>query len=379
MARRLLCPIAALLVLALAIGACGGSDAATTGPSDETDEVETKAPDSEEPTETPEPTDTPVPTDTPIPPSPTPSPVGLSRSNPAPAGELFSAPGWDVQVQDLVRGDEAWQMIAAANMFNEPAPEGMEYILVYVSVVCTYEVDESYNISGFDFDVTGDALVKRSSGWVVAPEPALDAELLPGGKAEGWIAFAVAEGEGNLMLILEESWEDEDRRFLAINEGASISVDPGLASIEPTDLGTSRSDPAAFGETTVGEDWELTVLDVIRGADAWAMVQAANMFNDPADEGMEYVLVRMRARYINSFDEYDEIVGHRFRSVGDALVIHEYPSVVAPDPTLDFYVYPGGVVEGYIVLQAEIGEGGLMTKYEPWLSDEDVRYLSLEQ
>ena len=82
--------------------------------------VEPTSPPLEEPTNVPEPTDPPQPTAVPT--------VGTSRSNPLTTADLIEAPNWDVEVLEVVRGEEAWSMLQAANQFNEPPADGMQYL-----------------------------------------------------------------------------------------------------------------------------------------------------------------------------------------------------------------------------------------------------------
>ena len=339
----------------------------------------------EPPTDTPSPpTDTPVPpTDTAIPPTDTPEPViGMSRSLPSPYAEVASAPGWDIQVVEMVRGADAWQAIKAANQFNEPAPEGMEYLLLRLHITCTYDDSEEHDVSEGDFKITGDRYVRYSSPAIVPPEPELDATMLSGGETEGWGVYLVAQGEGNLILILEEMFSfDASPTFIALEEGASVAVPSELAGIEPTDLGVARESPAPFDTMVTTEDWEVTAIDTLRGGDAWIVVLDANQFNDPPAEGMEYILVKIRARYIGTADDYESIDGYFLKSSGEKKVIYDLPSIVDPYPEFDCALYPGGVCEGWVTMQAAVDEAGLMAIFEPRfeLGDENIRFLSLEQ
>jgi hypothetical protein len=306
----------------------------------------------------------------------------MSRSNPYPHSELVSAPNWDVQVLEVVRSDEAWQLIQGANQFNEPAPEGMEYLLVKLHVKCMYEDDEEHSISEADFEVTGDRLIRYWTAMVVAPDPQLDARLFQGGETEGWAVYLVGQGEDNLILIVDElmSFDENRFRFIALDEDAAISVAPDLGAIQPTDLGEERGNPAPFGETVTTEDWEVTILEVVRGDEAWTMVQEANQFNEPPEEGMEYVAVKAHARYISTVDESLAIDGSYFETTGSAGVLYDPPSIVDPSPVLDATLFPGGQYEGWVTLQAAQDETGLLAVFEPWfaLTSKSRRFLSLE-
>ena len=239
---RTLFPSLALLVLQLASLACGTSTTASPQPTEGSQgQVQV------EPSKIPEATKTPEP-----PATPTPAPIGLSRNNPFPRTDLVSAPNWDVQIVEVKRGAEAWQDIQAANMFNEAAPEGMEYLLVKIHAKSTYTDSDEHSISGCEFDVTGDRLINYtcSMAGVVEPDPQLDARLYSGGETEGWAAYLVAQGEGNLMLVVDESFnfDSDARRYIALDDGASLEITSDLASIKPTDAGKDRNAPAPRNE-----------------------------------------------------------------------------------------------------------------------------------
>jgi len=307
---------------------------------------------------------------------------GFRRGNPIPRSEIVPAPNWDVQVLEVVQGDEAWQAIQAANEFNEPAPEGTEYLLVKLHVKCTYADNEEHSISGYDFKVTGDRLIKYSTASVVEPEPALNAQLFTDGEAEGWSAYLIDQGENNLILIVDElmNWDHDRFRYAALDEGASITVPTELGDIKPTDSGKERSSPAPFGETITTEDWQVTITEAVRGNDAWTMVQDANQFNDPPEEGMEYIALKVRVRYISTVDQATQIDAYYFGTTGSANVMYDLPSVVDPSPPLDVTLFPGGEYEGWAVVQAAKGETGIMAVFEPLFdfSNRNRRFLSLE-
>ncbi|KAA3659828.1 MAG: DUF4352 domain-containing protein [Chloroflexi bacterium] len=387
------------LLLLLPALACGSDSPSTSTSSSSTSidtEQETQIEDQEEveadeeteqisestdtPANDPEPTS--EPTATPLPPTPTPLPIGHSRSNPYPISEIVNAPNWDVQVLEIVKGEEAWQAIQSANQFNEPPKEGMEYILVKLYVKSTYTDDEAHTIGSSDFRVTGDQYIRYSSASVVEPEPQLDAELFTDGESEGWVAFEVTGGETNLILIVDELFNfDEDRlRFIELEEGSHINIPENLVSIQPTDLGVERSSPAPFGETVLTEEWEITITEVIKGDDALVMVQDANQFNEPPEEGLEYIAVKVLIRYIGTDDESDSIDGSFFKSTGDASVIYDLPSVVDPEPALNIDLFPGGETEGWIIVQSAIDETGMKLIFEPIFdfSGDNKRFISIE-
>lgn len=330
-------------------------------------------------TASPQPTATVAPTATPEPAEP-----GTSRSAPLPLGTELRFESWAVTITGVSRGDEAAQAIAGANQFNEAAPEGFEYLLAALTLTNISTEQEAKSVLfGVDIRVTGDSNRLYSRASVVVPQP-LEGELFPEGSAEGQIAFLVPANEGNLIFFVAESlsFDLDARRFVAIDEGAAVVPDPALAGVEPTEQGSTRAEPASLGATVVSEAWEVTVLEVLRGAEAAQRVAEANQFNDVAPEGQEYLVVRISARYLGG-DDPDaaaSIDQNAFKVTGAANVIYDRPSVVAPAPILDATLFPGGALEGWAVVQAPAGEAGLTLVFEPLFEfgDDNLRFLGLE-
>jgi hypothetical protein len=217
---------------------------------------------------------------------------------------------------------------------------------------------------------------------VDAPQPILEATLSAGGEAEGWAAYLVAKDEKDLILVFKEisNFDENAVRYIALDNGASISVPPDLAKIQPNNLGTGRDKPAARTEKLISENWELSINQVVRGEDAWTMVLNANEYNDPPAEGMEYLAINLHVRYIGTVDKAESINGSYFSSIGKAGAAYELPLVLEPSPPLDISLYPGGAYDGWIVLQATKGETGVMLVFTPASDNvnENPRYILLE-
>ncbi len=391
--KPLLIFVLILAIISLACNLGSAAEATQPAPTAEQAQVEptstlasTAAP---EATATPEPTEPPAPTETPIPTeTPVAAPPGMSRSNPFPAAELVSAPNWDIQVLEVKRGEEAWKEIQVAYDYNAAASEGMEYLLVKLHVKSTYADSEEHNLNYCDFNATGDRLLQYTCGSapVIGPEPQLDATLFTGGEAEGWVQFMVAQGEGDMILVFDEAmnFEENTERFIALDDGASISISPDLAAIKPNDLGTERSNPAPINEKVITEDWEVTVLEVVRGDEAWTLVKEANSFNEPPAEGLEYIVVRTQVRFIGTEEKPQLIFGNGgyYTTTGSANVVYDDTTfIIPPSPVLTCTAYPGGECEGWSVLEAGTGETGVVLVFEPILdfSGLNQRYLSLEE
>lgn len=378
--------IIAALALALTLSACGSTPAALPpAASSAGADRSTSAPRStDRPAATAEPTATTEPTST-VEPTVTPKPAaGISRSNPLPLGTEVRLKTWAITISNVTRGNDARQAIAKANQFNEPPRKGYEYILATMRVQNISDKPEAQHVSlGSSVRVSGDRNVLYSSASVVVPTP-LEGELFPGGAVEGQQAFEIPADEHNLMFQLDESFSlDEDaQRFVALDDGARIVPDAALIATQPSEVGTRRDAPARLGETVTTDTWEVTILEVVRGDQAAKLVQEANQFNDPAPADSEYVAVKLRARLIGTQepDVAQHIDGGYLKITGAKSVIYEKPSVVAPAPELDAYVFPGGTAEGWEVVSIAKGEQKLALIFEPLFSfsDAGVRFLALE-
>ena len=323
-----------------------------------------------------------------IPPTPTLPPTGMSRSNPYPRSEVVSVPGWEVQVLEVIRGEQAWSLIQSANMFNKPAPEGMEYLLVKLRAKSTSTDDPEPRIQTGIYRVTGDRLIEYFQGSAVPPSPTFDPVLegrsFSGGETEGWIVYLIGKNEGNLIFLIGEpyGYGHKNKTFIQLEDGASIRVNPDLQTIQPNDLGKDRNNPATISQKVITQDWEITVLEVVRGEPAFAMVKEADELNNPPpSEGREYLAVKMRLRYIGSGDEAVSFEKYAYcATIGDKGQLYVPPTTNDPKPELWVTLYPGGEFEGWVVMEAAVGETGLKLIFDP-ISDtsgENRRFLALE-
>ncbi|MHB8136071.1 MAG: DUF4352 domain-containing protein [Anaerolineaceae bacterium] len=339
-----------------------------------------------EPTKTAKPTNTTMPTRTPKPTNTaTPPPIGLSRNMPFSPTEIVTTDTWKIQILETKRGDDAWKDIQAANMFNEAPGENSEYILIKLRAESIATDSEEHRISGCDFSLTGDQYIKYTCGMasVVVPDPQIDATLFTGGVSEGWVGFLINKNEGNLLLVVEEllSFDANSTQYIALEEGSSINIPEDLTNIKPNDLGKERNNPAAVTDIVITDDWELSVLEVHRGEEAWSMVISANQYNDPPEEGLEYIAIKIHVKNVSKGDDSSIMGVTNFNTTGSLGVLYDPSFTVAPEPSLDINLYPGGEYVGWIVMQAGIGETNLSLVFENWLdfTGKSKRFISLDQ
>jgi hypothetical protein len=305
-------------------------------------------------------------------------PPGSSRSWPLPLDQILTGQNWEATVLEMVRGEDAWQQLYATNQFNDPAPEGQEYLLLRLRLKITGNSNEPYIIYPA---VTGDRYIRYSAVAAVTPEPRLPGEFTAGQTIEGWLPYLVNQGEGNLILVVRELGNMADpARYLALTEAASVPVPPDLDGIPATESGRDANAPTPIGQTATAEDWELTVLDAELGDKAWQMITHANQFNDPPPDGRQYAAVWLRLRYIGPDEGEPRLVYPSWFTGRSGSVAEETPSVVDPQPALDgLYLYPGAQVEGWIIIVVADEPGEPLTLvFDPdTLTDANRRFLAL--
>jgi hypothetical protein len=277
--------------------------------------------------------------------------VGAGRAFPYPVGTEAHGDLWKVQALDVVRGAEAWQRLEEANAYNEPPPEGQEYLLVQLKVGCFLKGKGDY----FSYYVTGDRGIFYSAFAATPPEPRLSSlKCDPMKRTTGWAAFLIRAGEQNLILAFEEFVDyDYAYHYLALEEGARILIDMDLEQITPeSDRGTKEA-PVPLGETLTLEDWQVTIEDVVWDEAAWERIVSTNSFNDPPPPGRKYVLVKARMRYIGVDKGPVLLSDNEFSLLGSDEVRYEPATVVCPEPELHADLFSGARFTGWLCLEVD--------------------------
>lgn len=124
----------------------------------------------------------------------------------------------------------------------------------------------------------------------------------------------------------------------------------------------ARANPIAVGETAIFDGMagifsvydfrlEMTVVDVVRGENAWDIVKSANEYNEdyPPESGMEYMLVKFKIKALKSKDDkkIDLDNFYPFEFVSKSGVTYRYAYVWDVRPELTS-IYEGAEVEGYV-------------------------------
>jgi len=312
--------------------------------------------------------------------------VGRSRSNPVALNSEYRGEKWSFIITDVQRGAPAANQIKTANMFNDEAPQGSEYVLVTLNATNISTEDKAEDVLfAIDLHLTGSNNRLYSAVSVVPPKP-FEGALFPKGSIEGQRVFLVPSDEKNLMFVVKESFTMTAPLYVALDENASVTVDQ-TAAMADTTIGMTRDTPAAANTLVVVNPVAITVDEVIRGADAATMVKKANQFNQPAPAGFEYICIRVTLKYLGDADPdstYNTFfAGNEWRLIGSKNVLYDAPSIVAPDPQFSGMntdgIYAGAQITGWIVRSAASDDTQLVLQYQPTFDifDAHTRYIVL--
>lgn len=170
------------------------------------------------PTSTAEATNTPRATPTPRAtgtPRPTAAPSLGTRANPYSMGR--AAPlvvtdkelAFTLTVLEVLRGEPAWQRIQAANQFNNPPPQGFEFVLIRTKVEYVGDDKGVLEMNKNDMAIVTNGRIIRWSDTIgynpCCVEPEFDFSLLAGGYGEGWLALPVAINDNDPLLLIGDS------------------------------------------------------------------------------------------------------------------------------------------------------------------------------
>jgi len=145
------------------------------------------------------------------------------------------------------------------------------------------------------------------------------------------------------------------------------SVIQGLTTIAPTVIPTTpvidpttpsslaNPYPLNISQTIVVKDYsddytaQVTVKQIIRGQEAWTMINERNRFNSKPKEGYEYILAKISVKLLDiaGGKALDLNGNFDFELVSQNGKTYDSTSVVNPDPDLDSSLYKGAFSEGW--------------------------------
>lgn len=323
-----------------------------------------------------------------------PTELGKTREKPYPPFTRLILPEWDFQVRQVLRGEQAWQLIQAQSPNTAPPPAGQEYLLVLVRAHCKNLESHCGDIGLTNLLVTGDSLrALKDTLWDIPMPELYFADIYTAEEVEGWTDALVGQDENNLMLVIDLQSPDpstgEDARlvrYIALQDGASLSLPADLAAVQPNELGKTPQTPAPLGQLVVSNDWEITLMEALRGPQALAKVKQVNPDNPDPEAGMEYILFHIRLRFIGREDAPHELYMSNFIWTDASDNRYQAPTIYGKSDPPGFWaqpdLFPGGSAEGWMLVQAPAGQPGVVIfdpdLHKPGHPQENIRYLAVE-
>jgi hypothetical protein len=306
-----------------------------------------------------------------------PAAPGETRAEPVPLGDEGAAGPWRMAVLEVLTGQAATDRVLAASPTNEPPREGATYVAVRLAA--RNAGGRAMVIDGHDFAVTGGSgLVRRFVG-AVPPEPALDGEVAPGAAREGWIVGGAAADETSLLLLfdglaLPGVWAD---RVFALQDGASVASAAGSGA--PNDVGTDPAAPAGPNEPIVTADWEIELLEVVRGAAVFDLVDYRTGALG-VDDSADWLALRLRMGNVRAGGPGDQpatLPPGAFALVDETgAPLTDVATLTPPSPDAAGVYYPGATREGWVSFELPLGYTATTVRFLPYATDADPRFLT---
>ena len=142
-----------------------------------------------------------------VPPPGEPAAAGLDSSSPAPMSETVTTAGWEFTVLDVLRGDEALAKVTEASAFNGPPEDpDLEWAVVRLQVKYVGDATAAMQVGKAFFETIGSdgtTYDRPKVNDVENVEPELDAALMSGEEAEGWITLFSPKDDAGLILVIQ--------------------------------------------------------------------------------------------------------------------------------------------------------------------------------
>lgn len=141
-----------------------------------------------------------------------------TRKNPAGIGETFKVTrdDWldgsatiEIELTEVISGEEAWNMVKSGNRFNDEPPEGKEYMLAKFKISVIDAEEEPFDLNHAYFDVVSGGGIEYTDFISVSGlEPDLRADIYTGATHEGWTYFLV-DTDDNPLAVFDRKDDSE--------------------------------------------------------------------------------------------------------------------------------------------------------------------------
>lgn len=172
------------------------------------------------------------------------------------------------------------------------------------------------------------------------------------GEVIGITTAGLTDGQDlNFAIPYEDFKEIKDQNLttaLDSNLGQQITI-PSSSLSNPVSLNVQQTIPVDNSDTKFTAN--VTVEQIIRGAQAWTMIKNASQSNEPPKSGYEYLLAKIDYKLvdIDGGKSLDVFGAGDFILVSQEGKVYQQVMEVEPDPQLDSTLYQGASNEGWAV------------------------------
>lgn len=178
-------------------------------------------------------------------------------------GEPAELGPWKITLLNLMSGDDAANQVIAWNKGNPPAPEGLTYVIVRLSLKNIGDRRRLINLA--DFMATGSDGILRRPPTIEIGESTIQNMVEPGTTLEGVVPLIVdAVDQATLWFestLLGGNWANGTFAL-----GPNAIVLEQTASLTATEAAGNTPDaPARLGEPVLVDNWEVVLTDMAEG------------------------------------------------------------------------------------------------------------------
>jgi len=142
-----------------------------------------------------------------------------TKKSPAGVGEKYKVTREDwlngqttleIELTEVISGDEAWNIVKNANMFNDEPLEGKEYILAKFKIQILDSEEDPFELNHSYFSViSGEGIEYTDFISVSGLEPDLRADVYIGAIHEGWTYFLVDKDDNDPLAVFDRKYDSE--------------------------------------------------------------------------------------------------------------------------------------------------------------------------
>jgi len=227
--------------------------------------------------------------------------MGSTREDPVPKGTMVSVPGWQIEVLEFLRGEDARNIIEFGYSNEEPISADWEYALAKVSVRCTALDNKAYDLGISEMFMSGDRNLSYGDSMDGWPQPEfLFEDMYSAEIVEGWVDAVIPKDEHNMILVVDvDQYENRTTRFFELEDNAANQLSDELVNLEPNQVGLSPDTAASPGQTVITPDWEFTILESLTGNEAETLLQKDNIYYVQPEDGFGYLVIKFQLVYKN--------------------------------------------------------------------------------